>query len=99
MHQLIFGNRFDEFPWSVNNLDLVLENIPSFFICEFVYTANFFICLVHLLYQKDERVRMQQGWTLMTNMPTLMVAMRARECDGKHEHQQVAGKETKKTEK
>lgn len=61
MHQLIFGNRFDEFPWSVNNLDLVLENIPSFLICEFVYTANFFICLVHLLYQKDERVRMQQG--------------------------------------
>ena len=35
----------------------------------------------------------------MTNMSTMMLAMRARQCDGKHKHQQVAGKETKKTEK
>jgi hypothetical protein len=61
MFKLIFGDRFEEFPWSFNNFEVVYQNIPSFLICEAVYSINFIICLLHLILQNDKAIRRQQG--------------------------------------
>ena len=42
LSELLFGNRFDEFPWSCWNFNSVYPNIPSFLLSEIVYSLNFF---------------------------------------------------------
>ena len=58
--RLLFGNRFDEFPWACWNFNSVYQSIPSFLLCEVVYSLNFLICVFHLLTQNNRTVRARQ---------------------------------------